>query len=180
MLAGATLVGAELAILRDDPATVVAGWAPWLEILVFAIGVCLHFCPPTPAMPWVLMVLIAAYAGRELGSDRFGGELSGFFGALAMTPLVRWFDHLPSGLPNLVTFLPALWVLVPGAAGLIGIAEIVGVDGEIGASSSRTVAVTVISIALGILIGTAAYRSLHATTREVRRLIAPVGDERVP
>ena len=178
VLAGAALVGAPLAILRDNPVDFVAGWAPWLGILVFAAGIYLHFCTPTSSMPWVLVVLIAAFAGQELGSARFGGELSGFFGALAMTPLVLWFDHLRGGPPKLVTFLPAFWVLVPGAAGLIGIAEIVGVDSEIGANSLRTVVVTVMSIALGVLIGTAGYRSLAATTREVRHFIAPEVDEK--
>jgi len=180
VLAGAALVGAPLAILRDNPVDFVAWWAPWLGILVFAAGIYLHFCTPTSSMPWVLVVLIAAYAGQELGSARFGGELSGFFGALAMTPLVLWFDHLPTGPPKLVTFLPAFWVLVPGAAGLIGIAEIVGVDGAIGANSLRTVVITVMSIALGVLIGTAAYRSLDATTREARRFLSPGGDHLVP
>lgn len=178
VLAGATLVGAPLRVLTDNPVAWVSWWAPWLGILVFALGVYLHFCTPTGSMPWVTLVLIVAFGGQELGSAWFGGQLSGFFGALAMTPLVLWFDDLPAGPPKLVTFLPAFWVLVPGAAGLIGIAEIVGVDSEIGANSLRTVVVTVMSIALGVLIGTAGYRSLAATTREVRHFIAPEVDEK--
>ena len=173
VLAGAVLVGAPLRTLTDHPVGGVAWWTPWLGILVFAVGIHLHFCTPTSSMPWVAVVLIAAFAGQELGSARFGGELSGFFGALAMTPLALWFDHLPTGPPKLVTFLPAFWVLVPGAAGLIGIAEIVGVDGAVGARASQTVLVTVMSIALGVLIGTAGYRSLHSTAREFRHLISP-------
>jgi uncharacterized membrane protein YjjB (DUF3815 family) len=124
-------------------------------------------------MPWVVLVLFAAFAGQELGAAWFGSELSGFFGALAMTPLVLWFDHRPRRPPKLVTFLPAFWLLVPGAAGLIGITELVGVNGNVGDSATRLVTVTVISIALGVLIGTAGYRSLHATTREIRRLVSP-------
>ena len=85
------------------------------------VGIYLHFCTPTSSMPWVLLVLFAAFAGQELGAAWFGSQLSGFFGALAMTPLVLWFEHLPQGPPKLVTFLPAFWLLVPGAAGLIGI-----------------------------------------------------------
>jgi len=150
VLAGAVLVGAPLRILTDTPPGGVVWWTPW-----------------------VALVLIAAFVGQELGSARFGGELSGFFGALAMTPLALWFDHLPKGPPKLVTFLPAFWILVPGAAGLIGIAEIVGVDGAVGARASQTVLVTVMSIALGVLIGTAAYRSIHLTARQIRHSISP-------
>ena len=150
VLAGAVLVGAPLRILTDTPPGGVVWWTPW-----------------------VALVLIAAFVGQELGSARFGGELSGFFGALAMTPLALWFDHLPKGPPKLVTFLPAFWILVPGAAGLIGIAEIVGGDGAVGARASQTVLVTVMSIALGVLIGTAAYRSIHLTARQIRHSISP-------
>jgi len=173
VLAGAVLVGAPLRILTDTPPGGVVWWTPWLGILVFAGGIHLHFCTPTSSMPWVALVLIAAFVGQELGSARFGGELSGFFGALAMTPLALWFDHLPKGPPKLVTFLPAFWILVPGAAGLIGIAEIVGGDGAVGARASQTVLVTVMSIALGVLIGTAAYRSIHLTARQIRHSISP-------
>jgi len=173
VLAGAVLVGAPLRILTDTPPGGVVWWTPWLGILVFAVGIYLHFCTPTSSMPWVALVLIAAFVGQELGSARFGGELSGFFGALAMTPLALWFDHLPKGPPKLVTFLPAFWILVPGAAGLIGIAEIVGVDGAVGERASQTVLVTVMSIALGVLIGTAAYRSIHLTARQIRHSISP-------
>jgi uncharacterized membrane protein YjjP (DUF1212 family) len=173
VIAGATLVGAPLAILKDIPMDQVVWWTPWLGVLVFAVGIYLYFCTPTSSMPWVVLVLFAAYAGQELGAAWFGSELSGFFGALAMTPLVLWFEHLPKGPPKLVTFLPAFWLLVPGAAGLIGITEMVGVDGHVGDSATRLVTVTVISIALGVLMGTVGYRSVDAHAREVRRLISP-------
>jgi uncharacterized membrane protein YjjP (DUF1212 family) len=173
VLAGAMLVGAPLAVLQDIPVDSVVWWTPWLGVLVFAAGVYLHFCTPTSSMPWVVLVLFAAFAGQELGAAWFGSELSGFFGALAMTPLVLWFDHRPRRPPKLVTFLPAFWLLVPGATGLIGITEIVGVGSNVGDNVLRLVTVTVISIALGVLIGTAGYRSLDATTREIRRLVSP-------
>lgn len=180
VLAGATLVGASLHVLTDNPVGVAAWWTPWLGIGVFAVGVHLHFCTPTSSMPWVAVVLIAAFAGQELGAARFGGELSGFFGALAMTPLALWFDHSPKGPPKLVTFLPAFWVLVPGAAGLIGIAEIVGGDGKVGAQTSQTVLVTVMSIALGVLIGAAVYASLDTTARQIRHLVHSPPDTAAP
>jgi uncharacterized membrane protein YjjP (DUF1212 family) len=173
VLAGASLVGAPLAILQDVPVDSVVWWTPWLGVLVFALGIHLHFCTPTASMPWVVLVLFAAFAGQELGAAWFGGELSGFFGALAMTPLVLWLDHRPDRPPKLVTFLPAFWLLVPGATGLIGITEVVGVDAHVGDDALRLVTVTVISIALGVLVGTAGYRSLVARGQEFRRMVAP-------
>ena len=52
--------------------------------------------------------------------------LGAFFGALVATPVAAWVATRPSGPPPLATFLPAFWLLVPGAVGLIGMAEFVG------------------------------------------------------
>ena len=43
-----------------------------------------------------------------------------------MTPVALAIARLPGGPPSQVTFLPAFWLLVPGALGLIGVATIVG------------------------------------------------------
>lgn len=172
VFAGASLVGAPLDVLQDVPMDLAVWWTPWLGVLVFAAGIYLHFCTPTSSMPWVMVVLVAAFAAQNVAAAWFGGGLSGFFGALVMTPLVLWFDRRPKRPPKLVTFLPAFWLLVPGATSLIGITSLVGVDSTVGDDALRLVTVTVISIALGVLIGTAGYRSLEATTTRVQRLLS--------
>ena len=111
------------------------------------------------------------------GAALFGGLLSGFFGALAMTPLVLWVETLRSGPPKLVTFLPGFWLLVPGAAGLIGITELLGVNQQLGAEAVVDMLVTVMSIALGVLIGTAAYRTTNSGLRALARTIPVAGQE---
>lgn len=43
-----------------------------------------------------------------------------------MTPVVLWIARLRRGAPSQIPFLPAFWILVPGAAGLVGLTEAVG------------------------------------------------------
>ena len=89
----------------------------------------------------------------------FDASVSGFFGALAMTPLVLWMSDQTWGPPSMVTFLPGFWLLVPGAAGLIGATEIVGTDSTLGTNDFSAAINTVFSITLGVLIGTTIYNS---------------------
>jgi uncharacterized membrane protein YjjP (DUF1212 family) len=168
ILAAASLVGIGSEALSDDPLSRLGWWAPWLGVVLIAVGDWLHFCAPVRSLPWVLLVLLAAYGGQAAGGAVFGGELSGFFGALAMTPLVLWIDRRPYGAPQLVTFLPAFWLLVPGALGLIGVTEVVGLDQPtIETPEIQRTVTTIASIALGVLIGSAAYRTATAGVEKV-------------
>lgn len=83
---------------------------------------------PGGSLGWLLLVLYAAWIGQYLGGLALGGYLSGFVGAIVMTPVAYLVQRRPSGPPALVSFLPAFWLLVPGALGLIGVAEYLGQD----------------------------------------------------
>ena len=172
ILAAQALFQLSPAVLADNPVNRLGWWAPWLGVVVFAVGNYLHFSSPARSLPWILVIMLAAYAGQVAGAALFGALLSGFFGALVMTPLALWVETLPGGPPKPVTFLPAFWLLVPGAAGLLGVTELLGVDGTFGAQAIADTLVTVASIALGVLIGTAAYRStthsIHTITRTIQ------------
>jgi hypothetical protein len=56
--------------------------------------------------------------------------------------------------------MPAFWVLVPGAASLIGVTE-GAVEQSAGIDDVSTAFVAVMSIALGVFIGSALYRFLR-------------------
>jgi uncharacterized membrane protein YjjP (DUF1212 family) len=161
ILAAGTLLDLPSEVLADHPVSRLGWWAPWVGVLVFAVGNYLHFSSPARSLPWIVVVLLAAYAGQVAGAALFGGLLSGFFGALAMTPLVLWCETLPHGPPKLVTFLPAFWLLVPGATGLIGVTALLGANGQFGAQATVDTLVTVMSIALGVLVGTAVHRRVR-------------------
>lgn len=173
IIAAASLVGIGNDALADNPVDRLGWWAPWLGVVLIALGDYLHFSAPTRAVPWILLVLFAAYGGQALGGAVFGAELSGFFGGLAMTPIVLWIDSRSYGTPSMVTFLPAFWLLVPGALGLIGITELVAENEHLGSEDLRNTFTTIVSIALGVLIGSAAYKTATAGVHRVVTTLPP-------
>ncbi len=82
-------------------------------------------------------------------------DLGAFTGALVATPVAAWVATRPSGPPSLATFLPAFWLLVPGAVGLIGMAEFVGSNREAGLDHFVNALITFVSIGIGVLVGNA-------------------------
>ena len=173
ILAAVSLVGLTSDELADHRVNGLAAWSGWVGVVIFALGIYLHFSAPLSSLPWILFVLIVAFAAQTIGAAAFNAQLSGFFGAAAMTPLVLWVETLPSGPPKLVTFLPAFWLLVPGAAGLISVTQIVGAHGNIGSQGGYDVVVTFASIAIGVLIGTSAYRAADRGLRKLSDTVWP-------
>jgi uncharacterized membrane protein YjjP (DUF1212 family)/uncharacterized membrane protein YjjB (DUF3815 family) len=171
LVAASVLFELPARVLADHPVNRLGWWAPWVGVVVFALGIYLHLSSPARSLPWILVIMLAAYAGQAAGAAVFGGMLSGFFGAVAMTPLALWAQTTKTGPPKLVTFLPGFWLLVPGAAGLLGVTELLGVDHELGAQAVVDMLVTVMSIALGVLIGTAAYRATDSGVRAFARTV---------
>jgi uncharacterized membrane protein YjjB (DUF3815 family) len=82
-----------------------------------------------------------------------------------MTLVVFWIASLRHGAPVQITFLPAFWLLVPGAAGLVGLTEAVATDS--GLADFMEALLSIMSIALGVLIGTALYRVVHHGAEEI-------------
>jgi len=142
-------------------------WVSWVGVGLLAAGYYLHYSAPSRALPYIAGVLLVAYLGQSLGAAVFDAQLSGFFGALALTPVVLWLDATNHGPPSLVTFLPGFWLLVPGAGGVVGLTDIVGSDQRLGLDSLASALITIMSIALGVLIGTALYRSVATSVQVV-------------
>lgn len=168
IVAAAALVGVSVDVLQETPGADLGVWAMVVSVVAYALGLVLQYSSPLRYLAWTLAIIAVAYAGQLIGGALFGAELSAFFGALAMTPLVLFADRLPHGPPKLITFLPAFWWLVPGATGLIAI---VGgsASGDLGGALG-SVAITVIAIALGVLAGAAAFNAVDKAllTRRAR------------
>jgi uncharacterized membrane protein YjjB (DUF3815 family) len=77
--------------------------------------------------------------------------------------------HLPGGPPSQVTFLPAFWLLVPGALGLIGVAEVVGNPAAAEVEDLVKPLGAIVSIALGVLCGVSLFRGLAAAPSLLRK-----------
>jgi uncharacterized membrane protein YjjP (DUF1212 family) len=159
LAAGALLVGYKPANLLDGPAVVyVPLWVSVAGVVVFVVGVFVHYSAPRRSLPWMLLVVLVAFAAQRLAAACLGSEVSGFFGMLAATPLGYLIQKRFKGPPSMVTFLASFWLLVPGVLGLVSVKRLLtdpaGVDGLI------TVVFAFTSIALGTLVGESFYQWL--------------------
>lgn len=152
IFAGAALVGTRPAA-RPAVAGTQGWWVPWLGVLVFAAGIALMRSAPARQLPWLLLVLAAAFGAQLAGSAVIGARLSGFAGGLAATLVAVVLERFRTAPPAFVSFLPAFWLLAPGAIGLLGVAQLVSEDPSSGVGGLIDAGAAIISIALGVLVG---------------------------
>src|SRR5918994_3373843 len=153
ILAAAALVGVPaFDLAATKPALGAVG--PWLAVGVFGVGIMMNLCARPSSLGWILLVLYVAYGGQVLGGLFFGGVLSAFVGAVAMTPVADLVARQRTGPPAIVSFTPAFWLLVPGALGLVGVAALLNGDST-GTTTLITTMETMVAIALGVLVGRA-------------------------
>jgi uncharacterized membrane protein YjjP (DUF1212 family) len=175
IVAAATVVGLPAwDELVDAPANQIGWWAPWVGVLLVGVGSFLYHSAPPRSLFWLCVVLYAGWIGQYVGNLFLGGYLSGFVGALVMTPVAYLVARLPSGPPPLVSFLPAFWLLVPGALGLIGLTEYLKEDAAAGLEDFLGMIGSMIAIALGVLCGYPVYRALAASLAPLRRPLTRV------
>ncbi|WP_018352339.1 threonine/serine ThrE exporter family protein [Longispora albida] len=169
LLAFGIAAGTQLAGAHEADVTKIAplgAWAPWLGVAIFGLGVYFYFSAPTRSLLWLTLMLYVAYAGQYFGTLLIGARFSGFVGALVMTVAAYWLQRLPSAPPAQVLFLPAFWLLVPGALGLLSLTEL-ATDVPIGARDAIGALLTLVSIALGMLVGSSLGRYSFKDLMEV-------------
>jgi len=154
IVAGIEAVGISSSQAFSSADQVLGDWAPWLGVLVFAVGVVFAYSAPPGAFGPLLLVLYAAWVGQVVGNHLFGGYVSGLVGALVMTPAAAVVAHYSSALPVYALFLPGFWLLVPGALSLIGLTRLAGDTSAVGSGDFLAVVGSIIAVALGVLCGT--------------------------
>ncbi|NUR08451.1 MAG: threonine/serine exporter family protein [Nocardioidaceae bacterium] len=145
-------------------------WAPWLGVLVFGVGHFLASSGPRGTLPWLLLVLYPVYAVQALSGLALGSLGASFVAGAVVLPVAYAVQGLLHGPPAMVTFLPAFWLLVPGALGLAGVAEIVSVDAVSGLGDFLNALLSVVSIAVGVLVGAGVAERVGRTTPTWRGL----------
>ena len=160
IVVGQTLVGIPPALAfaqRSD--NLIGWWAPWLGPLVFATGIYYHCVGPRRSLAWLCAIVYVAWVADQAGNLLLGGYLGGFVGAVAMTIVGYGFDRLSGAPPFLVLFLPAFWMLVPGVLAVVSLTDLVGNEATTALLDLGQVAFTIVSIALGVLVGVAGARA---------------------
>lgn len=130
-----------------------------MGVLLTALGYTLFSGAPKGSLPWFILVLYLVLFAQRIGSELLSPELSGFVGALIIIPLTRAIELVPKGPSSAVTMLPALWILVPGALGFIGITE-AATDTGSGIESLINMSLAMFAISLGVLIGSGIVRDV--------------------
>lgn len=159
IVAAANLIGISDQTLLDQPVARFGPWAPVLGLFVLNLGFRLRWGTPGRIMPLIAVVQLVAYGAQVAASASFSPEMSGFFGAVVMTPLAMLIARRFGGLPTMVLLIPGLWVLLPGAAGLIGLAGLVDASTQVAGDVLLTTLTTIVSIGLGVLVGSSVVRT---------------------
>jgi uncharacterized membrane protein YjjP (DUF1212 family) len=167
ILAGVEAVGISASEVFSGSAPLLGEWAPWLGVLVYAVGVSIAHSAPKGSFAGLLVVLYAAWIGQFVGNQLFGGFVSGLVGALVMTPVAYILARTRFGMPAFAMFLPGFWLLVPGALSLIGLTELAGDTSTATGDSIAAATASIVAVALGVLCGTLIYQWLTVGARRV-------------
>jgi len=142
-------------------------WAGWVGVLLTAAGYVLFSSAPRGAFLWLVACLYVTVAAQHLGNVLLSPELSGFVGALVVVPFTAAVGRWKSAPPTIVMLIPAFWLLVPGALGFIGISQAASETYD-GSEALVATTLALLSIALGILVGTGIARNTAAVRRTWR------------
>jgi uncharacterized membrane protein YjjP (DUF1212 family) len=67
IVSGAALVGVSSEQLVEAVDVVAIPWVQWLGVLIFGLGVYVHFSAPRQSLGWMLLVMVLAFAAQPLG-----------------------------------------------------------------------------------------------------------------
>lgn len=142
-------------------------WAPFIGVLVYGLGIWLNFAPPTKFLPWMVLMLYAAYAGQWVGNAVLGSYASGFGGGLTLILFALALSHRPNTPPTMSLVIPGFWLLVPGSLGFMGVTQLLGAHST--AVFTATL-ISMMSIAVGVQTGLLLWRAaIQLTSSPDRR-----------
>ncbi len=165
VFAATTLVGGLPTAL---PEPLLGQWAGLLGVALVAVGFTLFMSAPKGALVWILLSLAVTYGAQALGAVAFGAGLSGFVGAVVVAPFTRLASHFRTSPPASVMSLACFWLLVPGALGFIGLSG-AAQGGAASIQTLMTAGISVLSIALGAIVGISLSRDAGRLARLARR-----------
>ena len=165
VFAATTLVGH---LPTAAPQPLLGPWAGLVGVALVAVGFTLFMSAPRGALVWIFLSLALTYGAQALGAFSLGAGLSGFVGAVVVAPFTRFASHFRTSPPASVMSLACFWLLVPGALGFIGLSG-VAQGGAAGLHTLATAGISVLSIALGAIVGISLSRDAGRLARLARR-----------
>ena len=165
VFAATTLVGH---LPTAAPQPLLGPWAGLVGVALVAVGFTLFMSAPRGALVWIFLSLALTYGAQALGAFSLGAGLSGFVGAVVVAPFTRFASHFRTSPPASVMSLACFWLLVPGALGFIGLSG-AAQGGAAGLHTLATAGISVLSIALGAIVGISLSRDAGRLARLARR-----------
>jgi uncharacterized membrane protein YjjB (DUF3815 family) len=129
-------------------------WAPLVGTLLFGVGTFFRLSGANRDLLWMLLVLYIAMLGQSLGERFFNPYIGAFTGATLMAISSELIGRAPRRAPAMATQMLAFWFLVPGARGLLSVTSILSEDLQSAAVGLGEMVVLILSITLGVLVGT--------------------------
>jgi uncharacterized membrane protein YjjP (DUF1212 family) len=129
-------------------------WAPLLGTFLFGIGTFIRLSGANRDLVWMLLVLYIAMLGQTFGEQYLNSYFGAFIAALLMAVSSELIARSPRRTPALVSQMLAFWFLVPGARGLLSVTSILSQDLQSAAVGLGEMVILIVSISLGVLLGT--------------------------
>ena len=121
--------------------------------VVFTIGVYVHYSAPRGSAPWLLLVVVVAWATQQLSGIIVGTYVSAAIAGAMMIIAAGIIEDRNGAPPLIVSYTPAFWLLVPGSLGLQSFSQLVQNDAQGALTDITLMVLTMIAISLGILFG---------------------------
>jgi len=131
---------------------------PWLEPVALALAplaLTVLFRAPLSEYPWILAVGVAGYQAARVGGNLVSPELGMFAGALTIGLASRVYARLRR-MPEALTQVPAILLLVPGAIGYRSLASLMESDVVLGIETAFRMIVIAVSLVAGLLLASVA------------------------
>lgn len=143
-----------------NTANALGWWAPYLGVFMFTIGMYLFMSIKNKDLPWVLLIVYVAFFGQTIGNHVLGSFFGAFLGSLLMAISGTVVERQEHRTPSFISIMPAFWILVPGSLSFLSLATLVNQNYLTALNYSVVVAMTIVAISLGLLIGAVATEPL--------------------
>ena len=130
-------------------------WAPYPGHLIFTIGVALAFQMRWSDVPLAIAVTLVVTAIGQAGGIVFGDTAGTFLAAIGMTVIAGYIARKPKRAPAYVWMITPFFTLTPGSHGLRAFESIIGDQPITGVEDLGTLFGTLLTIALGMIVGVA-------------------------
>lgn len=129
-------------------------WAQWIALAIASLGVAVVVQAQLRQFGWIVAACVVGYVGTRAGGVWLDGQMGVLVGALALGVMsnlyARWLDR-----PAQVVQVPAVFLLVPGSTGFLGMASMLDRHTLSGVETLFAMFVVAIAIVAGLLVANA-------------------------